>query len=340
MNLRKPYFPYDNIVNIQGKIGEALQSGWLTLGENVNTFEESFAYEVGSKYAVGVSSATAGLHCALLSMGIGKGDEVIVPAKTFISTASAVLYTGATPVFCDVDEGSFNIDTYKIKELITDKTKAIIPVHLAGNMCKMKSIQNFGIPIIEDAAHGHGSELFGQRAGTFGKMGVFSFYPDKIMASCDGGIVVTDDYDMYKKLLLFRNMGREELGSHDYTELGYCYRMNEIQAILAQSQLDILPQMIKTRRAIAELYDDTGIPHQRILGESGYYTYIIKGPEPKGIPHSPMFQTLYKNTIFKKMGLTGNCPISEYLDGRLWTVPLHAGMTRDEIREVIAWMNT
>ena len=118
MNLRKPYFPYSNIEEIKGKTGGILYSGWLTLGENVHTFEESFAYEVGSKYAVGVSSATAGLHCALLSMDIGPGDEVIVPAKTFISTASAVLYTGATPVFCDVDEGSFNIDIYNIKAII------------------------------------------------------------------------------------------------------------------------------------------------------------------------------------------------------------------------------
>jgi len=267
MQLRKPYFP--STVNISRDILNVLESGWLTLGKHVSNFEEAFADEVGSKYAVGVSSATAGLHCALLSMGIGKGDEVIVPAKTFISTASAVLYTGATPVFCDVDRDSFNIDTYKINGLITDKTKAIIPVHLAGNMCKMESIMNYGIPVIEDAAHGHGSDLFGDRAGTIGKMGVFSFYPDKIMASCDGGMVVTDDRLMYKKLRLFRNMGREELGTTNYTELGYNYRMNEIQAILANAQLDILPEMIKIRRLIAKYYDETGIPHQRYLYHKG-----------------------------------------------------------------------
>ena len=148
-----------------------------------------------------------------------------------------------------------------------------------------------------------------------------------------------DDEYYYKQLRLFRNMGREELGTYNYTELGYNYRMNEIQAIIASEQLLILDRMINLRRCIASVYDDTNIPHQKILGKSGYYAYIIKGEEPVGIPHSPMFNTMYKNLIYKKLGITGDCPVSESLANSTWTVPLHAGMKPNEVWEVEKWMN-
>ena len=192
IQLRKPFFPNKSITKIQNQIKNVMKSGQLTLGRNVKIFEEDFAKYFHVKFAVGVSSATAGLHISLLSLGIKKGDEVIVPAKTFISTANAALYCNAKPIFCDVDESTFQLDPSKIEQLITKKTKAIIPVHLGGNICEMKKIKNIAkkhnLSIVEDAAHAHGSTLRGQFAGTFGEIGVFSFYPDKIMGSADGGI--------------------------------------------------------------------------------------------------------------------------------------------------------
>ena len=359
VQLRKPFFPAQSISNIQQKIREVLVSGQLTLGKNLSLFEENFARYIDVKYAVGVSSATAGLHLSLLSLGIKNNDEVIVPAKTFISTANAAFYCNAKPKFCDVNESTFQLEPSILEELITDKTKAIIPVHLGGNVCDMKKINKIAkkhdLAVIEDAAHAHGSTLDGKKAGTFGLTGVFSFYPDKIMASSDGGIVVTNNRSMFEKLLLLRNVGRREIGKYDYTEIGYNYRMNEIQAILAQEQLELLPKILKKRRTIAkkynsELKENSILQNQKIFSNvnSGYYAYIMKITNgklnqlrkkllEKGIETSPMFQTIYKTTIYKKLlGKIKNiCPISEKLDKQTFTIPLHPSLSNKQVNYVI-----
>mgnify|MGYP006112949059 FL=1 len=358
VQLRKPFFPDKSIKSIQYKIKECLASGQLTLGKNVRLFEENFSEWLNMKYAVGVSSATAGLHLSLLSVDIKNNDEVIVPSKTFISTANSALYCNAKPVFCDVDESTFQLDPSKVEQLITSKTKAIIPVHLGGNICEMNKIKKiakkYNLTIIEDAAHAHGSTLNGKMAGTFGHIGVFSFYPDKIMASGDGGIVVTNDRKIFEKLLLLRNVGRKNIGNYDYTEIGYNYRMNEIQAIIAQEQLKLLPKMIKRRRCIADIYNSElkDVPNlhcQKILKDvnSAYYAYVMKLTKgnlkkfrktlkEKGIETSPMFTTVYKTKIYQKLSIfSNNCPISEILDDQTFTIPLHVGITNTEVNYVV-----
>ena len=359
VQLRKPFFPQQSILNIQKKIKNVLKSGQLTLGENVKLFEKDFAKFLNIKYAVAVSSATAGLHLSLLSLGIKNDDEVIVPAKTFISTANAALYCNAKPIFCDVNEDTFQLEPSVLEGLITNKTKVVIPVHLGGNICDMKKIQKIAkkndLIVIEDAAHAHGSTLDGKMAGTFGKAGVFSFYPDKIMASSDGGIIVTNNHSMFEKLLLLRNVGRKEIGKYDYTEIGYNYRMNEVQAILAQEQLKLLPKILKKRRDIAkkynsELKENSILQNQKIFSNvnSGYYAYIMKITNgklnqlrkkllEKGIETSPMFQTIYKTTIYKKLlGKIKNiCPISEKLDKQTFTIPLHPSLSNKQVNYVI-----
>lgn len=358
VQLRKPFFPEESILNIQQKIESVLKSGQLTLGKNVESFEKNFAKFLNIKYAVGISSATAGLHLSLLSIGIKNNDEVIVPSKTFISTANSALYCNAKPIFCDVDESTFQLDPLKIEQLITSKTKAIIPVHIGGNVCDMNKIKKiakkYNLTVIEDAAHAHGSTLNGKMAGTFGHIGVFSFYPDKVMASSDGGIVVTNNRKIFEKLLLLRNVGRREIGKYDFTEIGYNYRMNEIQAILAQEQLKLLPEMLRRRRSIANIYDCElkDIPNlhsQKILKNinSAYYSYVMKLTKQnlkkirkilkeKGIETSPMFTTIYKTKIYQKLSIfSNNCPISERLDDQTFTIPLHAGITNPEVDYVI-----
>ena len=359
VQLRKPFFPAQSISNIQQKIRDILISGQLTLGKNVSLFEKNFARYIGVKYAVAVSSATAGLHISLLSLDIKKNEEVIVPAKTFISTANAALYCNAKPKFCDVNESTFQLEPSLLEELITNKTKAIIPVHLGGNVCDMKKIKKiakkYELAVIEDAAHAHGSTLDGKMAGTFGDAGVFSFYPDKIMASSDGGIIVTNNRLMFEKLLLLRNVGRKEIGKYDYTEIGYNYRMNEVQAILAQEQLKLLPKILKKRRDIAkkynsELKENLNIQTQKIFSNvnSGYYAYIMKMTNgnlnqfrkillEKGIETSPMFETIYKTSIYKKLlGKTKCfCPISEKLDKQTFTIPLHPSLSDKQVNYVI-----
>jgi perosamine synthetase len=357
VQLRKPFFPPESIKRIQKQMKEILKSGQLTLGKNVKLFEKEFAKYLNIKYAVAVSSATAGLHVSLLSLGIKTGDEIIVPAKTFISTANVALYCNAKPIFCDVDELTFQLDPQKIEQLITKKTKVIIPVHLGGNICDMNKIKKiakkYNLIIVEDAAHAHGSTLNKKMAGTFGEIGVFSFYPDKIMASSDGGIVVTNNHSIYKKLILFRNVGRKDIGIYDYTEIGYNYRMNEVQAILAREQLKMLPDMLKKRREIAKKYNSklkniSNLEIQKISSKvnSGYYAYIIKMTEGnlekfrkklarKGIETSPMFSTIYKTSVYKKLGKANYCPISEKLDYQTFTIPLHPGLTSKQVNHVI-----
>ncbi|MGY5142907.1 MAG: DegT/DnrJ/EryC1/StrS family aminotransferase [Candidatus Nitrosopumilus sp. bin_32a] len=358
IQLRKPFFPNKSILKIQHQIKNVLKSGQLTLGENVKIFEENFAKYFDMKYAVAVSSATAGLHISLLSLNIKKDDEVIVPAKTFISSANAALYCNAKPIFCDVDESTFQLDPSKIEQLITKKTKAIIPVHLGGNVCDMKKIikiaKKYKLSIVEDAAHAHGATFNEKFAGTFGEIGVFSFYPDKIMASSDGGIIVTNNRTLFNKLILLRNVGRKSIGEYDYTEIGYNYRMNEIQAILAQEQLRLLPKMLKKRREIAKKYDLefkelSNIKTQKIPQEvnSGYYAYIMKLKKgnlskfrknllTKGIETSPMFTTVYKTKVYKKLkGKNNYCPNSEKLDSQTFTIPLHPELTSRQINYVI-----
>ena len=358
VQLRKPFFPNESILRIQHQMKDILKSGQLTLGKNVKLFEGDFAKYIGVKYAVAVSSATAGLHISLLSLGIKNGDEVIVPAKTFISSANAALYCNAKPIFCDVDELTFQLDSSKIEKLITKKTKAIIPVHLGGNICDMNKIKKiakkYNLSIVEDAAHAHGATLNDRFAGTFGKIGIFSFYPDKIMSSSDGGIIVTNNRHLFEKLILLRNVGRKAIGEYDYTEIGYNYRMNEVQAILALEQLKLLSNMLKKRREIAKKYNSefkelSNIKIQQISQNvnSGYYAYIMKLTKgnlnkfrkkllEKGIETSPMFTTVYKTKAYKKLKkINSFCPISEKLDTQTFTIPLHPGLTSKQVNYVI-----
>jgi perosamine synthetase len=329
-----------------------LHTGQLTLGKNVESFEDNFTRFLGMKYGVAVSSATAGLHVALLSLDIKQGDEVIVPAKTFISTANAASYCNAKPVFCDVDDDTFQIDPAKLANLITKRTKAIIPVHIAGNVCQMDEILEIsdkkGIPIVEDAAHAHGATQRKKKAGTFGDIGVFSFYPDKIMASSDGGILVTNNQKIFEKAILYRNVGRPLIGKYDFSVIGYNYRMNEIQAIIAQEQLRLLPLMLKKRRNIAKTYDENffkleNIQKQKILPEviSAYYAYVLRLDKgnldnlrnklsKKGIQTSPMFTTLYKAKPYSKMKIQ-KCYVSEKLDSQTFSIPLHPNLSETQI---------
>ncbi len=358
IKLRKPYFPEENIQRIQKKISESLRNGQLTLGKNVEVFERGFCRYTRSKFGSGVSSATAGLHISLLSLGVRKNDEVIVPAKTFISTANAAVYCNAKPIFCDVQEDTFQIDPEKIRKLITKKTKAIIAVHLGGNVCDMKEIleisNEFDVPVIEDAAHAHGATYNKKYAGTFGKIGVFSFYPDKVMGSADGGIVITNNSEIHEKILELRNVGRKKLGMYDYNAIGYNYRMNELQAILLNEQLKILPKILKKRRNIAKIYDKEleNIPNlfkQKIsdIVNSSYYAYILrftggdvekiqKKLYKRGIENSPMFRTIYKMKVYKdRFSKIKTCKVSEELDKQTFTIPLHPGLDQSHIQRVV-----
>jgi dTDP-4-amino-4,6-dideoxygalactose transaminase len=238
-----------------------LQSGMLIQGSKVEELESNIAQYLGVRHAIAVSSGTASLHLALVAFGIGRGDEVIVPAFSYKATANVVELVGAKPVFVDIDFNTFNIDKNLIERAITIKTKAIIPVHEFGLACDIREICELAkinnIKIIEDAACALGATENGKFTGTFGNVGSFSFHPRKAITSGEGGILVTDDDELARKLRILRNHGIEiRDGKMEFVEAGFNYRLTDFQAALVNSQLGRLESIINYKEKLANIYFD------------------------------------------------------------------------------------
>lgn len=248
-------------------VTDCVKSGWVSsLGEYITQFEQSFAAFCGTRHAIAVSNGTVALHLALVVCGIGPGDEVMVPTLTFVATANAVRYTGATPVFVDSEAETWNIDPNKISERITARTKAIIPVHLYGHPANMKPIlelaQHYNLRVIEDAAEAHGAQYMGTRVGNLGLINIFSFYGNKIITTGEGGMLTTNDDELAAKALYLRDHGMSPQKRYWHTELGYNYRMTNLQAALGVAQLERITEFIERKRRVAQLYNHYlgGIP--------------------------------------------------------------------------------
>jgi dTDP-4-amino-4,6-dideoxygalactose transaminase len=240
-------------------VTEVLMSGMLVQGVNVNKFEDSFCRVTGSKSAIAVSNGTATMHLALIALGIGKGDEVIVPAFSYIATANVVELVGATPVFVDIDLATFNIDVNKIEHNISKKTKAIIPVHEFGLACDIEKVMHiankYNLHVIEDAACALGATQNNKGVGTFGTFGSFSFHPRKAISSGEGGIVSVQDSILDRKIRILRNHGIEYVdGSMEFVEAGFNYRMTDFQAALVASQMTRFNEILTTKRTLADGY--------------------------------------------------------------------------------------
>ncbi|HEY9652411.1 MAG TPA: DegT/DnrJ/EryC1/StrS family aminotransferase [Coleofasciculaceae cyanobacterium] len=248
-------------------VTDVLNSGWISsIGKYITMFEERFAEYCGTKYALTTSSGTTALHLALITYGIKAGDEVIVPDLTFIATANAVAYTGAKPVFVDIEEDTLCIDPAKIEQAITQNTKAIIPVHLYGHPANMIEInrlaQKYGLYVIEDAAEAHGAEIHGQKTGSLGHCGTFSFYGNKIMTCGEGGMLTTNDELFYLKAKYLRDHAMSSSKRYWHDEIGYNYRMTNLQAALGLAQLERIDKFIDKKKEIFSLYQKnlSGIP--------------------------------------------------------------------------------
>jgi len=263
--ITKPFFGDEE----RKAILEPLESGWIVQGPKVAEFERLFAEFTGAKYAIATASCTTALHLSLIALRVRHGDEVILPAFTFVATANAVEYTGATPVFCDINLNTFNIDVEQIRKKVTEKTKAIIPVHLFGLSADMKPIleiaEKRGLKVIEDAACGLGSYYDGRHVGTFGEAGCFSFHPRKAVTTGEGGMITTKDRDLMITFRSLRDHGasKSDLARHvdlggsllpEFNQLGYNYRLTDIQGALGIAQMKSAQKIIETRRARAERY--------------------------------------------------------------------------------------
>ena len=268
--IKVPFF-LPNITNDDKKlINQTLDSGLLTNGPNLSKFEKSFSKYTKSNFSVGVSNATSALHISLKALGIGKGDQVIVPDLTFVATANAVLMTGATPVIVDVNLNDFNINIESIKKSITKKTRAIIPVHFAGNPCDMDKILKItkknNLFVVEDCAHALGSFYKNKHVGLFGDLGCFSFYPTKNITTLEGGMIITNSKKLSNYVKISRNHGISKTLQERYTEgfpwdydifeAGYNYRMDEIRAVLGTQQLKRIEKINALRRNAVKYYNE------------------------------------------------------------------------------------
>jgi len=351
---------------------EVLRSGWLTTGAKALQFEEDFAQFKGCKHAVSVNSCTAALHLALVALGIGSGDEVITTPITWPSTVNVIIHQGARPVFVDVEPGTLNIDPEKIEEKITWRTKAIIPVHLAGHVCDMGPITRIAhrhnLFVIEDAAHALEAEYLGYKTGTIGDVGCFSFYVTKNITSGEGGILTTND-DKLAELVRMYSFGGidrsawKRYGSAGYKHWeviypGYKYNMPDILATIGICQLRKADTFWDTRRIHSESYDAAfrGIPEiitptREAYAKHSYHLYIIQidtdkltadrdvimnAIQDEGIGIGIHFRNLHLQQCYReKYGYRrGDFPVAERASDRIISLPLYPRLTPDDVQDV------
>jgi dTDP-4-amino-4,6-dideoxygalactose transaminase len=333
-----------------------LRSGQIAQGREVEALEREFAEYCGARDAVAVNSGTAALFVALVAHGIGPGDEVITSPFTFIATASAILMAGARPVFVDVRPDDFNIDPNLIAERITPRTKAIIPVHLYGQMADMTAIGEIAegnrLAVIEDACQAHGAEWQGRKAGSYGT-GCFSFYPTKNMTTSEGGMITTNDSEVARKARLLRAHGAEQTYLH--TELGYNYRLTDIAAALGRVQLSRLESFTEKRRRNARYYDThlKGVttPKETEGARHVYHQYTVRAPgfrdelraflTERGVGSAVYYPlALHQQPLFRdKLGYRDSLPMAESLTQEVLSLPVWPGMTAAQRKRVVEVVN-
>lgn len=282
---------------------EVLRSGMLVQGVKVDALEKNMAAFLKVKNAAALSNGTATLHTALVNFGIGPGDEVIVPAFSYVATANVVELVGATPVFCDIEERTFNIDVDKISKLISKKTRAIIPVHEFGLSCDMKKLMKMKaekwkrpVFVLEDAACALGATQNGKFAGTYGDYGSFSFHPRKAISSGEGGLLVSNDKGMIDRVKILRNHGIDgSKGTMDFVEAGFNYRMTDFQAALLDSQLSRLNKIIAYKQKLAEVYFNE-IKNPKII-----LPHVPKGHQHTWQTFHVMLRDMSRDDVIKKL---------------------------------------
>ncbi len=328
-----------------------LDSGMLAQGEWVASFEKAFAKYIGVKHAVAASSGTAALHLAMLAHGIGPGDEVITSPFTFIATANAVLYTGARPVFVDIEPDTFDIDPNQVEQSITQRTKAILPVHLFGHPAEMDAImeiaERHGLTVIEDAAQAHGAEYHGQRVGSFGT-GVFSFYPTKNMTTGEGGMVTTDDDLLARKLRLLRDHGMPRRYVHEV--LGYNFRMTNIAAAIGLAQLSKLDDFNSARIGnaayLTERIHKVITPTVRPGVKHVFHQYTVRVPSGRDEAVEELREAgvgvgiyypipIHQQSLYRGLGYHDRFPAAEQAASEVLSLPVHPALTQEDLDKIV-----
>lgn len=346
-------------------VTDAISSGWISSsGKYVTEFENAFAKYCGVKHGVAVCNGTVAIHLALKALGIGKGDEVIIPSFTMIATAYAVCYVGAMPVFVDADKETWNIDVRQIEAKITSRTKAIIPVHIFGNPCNMDKIielaDKYNLHIIEDAAEAHGAEYKGKKVGSFSSIGCFSFFANKNLTTGEGGIVVTNDDLLFEQCSYFKNMCFPVNGPRNYmhNEIGFNYRMSNLHAAIGLAQVEKADLYRQMRMHNAKLYkeylkDCPGVIFQKDEVNSlnvNWMNTIIIDPQKYGHNKDELISNLKLNGIDTRLlfvsmahqkalldygcDCSGQYPVSDWLTENGFYLPSASNLTKEQIERV------
>jgi dTDP-4-amino-4,6-dideoxygalactose transaminase len=339
---------------------KVLESGQLTQGKNVEDFEKKFASYCNVKYGIATSNGTTALHTSLIALGIDKGDEVITSPFSFVASSNCLLYVGAKPVFVDINPKTYNINTDLIEEKITDKTKAILPVHLYGQPCDMDKIMKIAkkhdLIIIEDACQAHGAEFEGKKIGSFGDVACFSFYPTKNITTAEGGMILTNSDDIDEKCRLIRNHGQKERYHH--TILGFNFRMTEIQAAIGIEQLKKLDEWNEKRIENAKflnenLKDLDGIitPYVDPRVKHVFHQYTIRVEKTTNFELSEMLtksgvQTIiyypipiHKQLLYQKLGYNDNLLEAEHISKEVLSLPVHPVLSRQDLEKIVTEVN-
>lgn len=331
-----------------------LESGMLASGERVLRFEQAFAEAVGTSHAVAVGSGTAALHLALLAMGVGPGDEVIVPSFTFAATANVVRLIGAVPVFADIDPEDYTIHATAVEPLVTERTRAVMPVHLYGQTAPMSEFielaERLGVGLLEDAAQAHLAESDGARAGSLGLVGGFSFYPTKNMTTGEGGMITTSDPGVAEMARWLRNQGMAD--RYDHKVIGMNERMTEIEAAIGLVQLQRLQGWTERRREIAATYRDRldpalGLPVERADAFHVYHQFTIAPTDREPIRAALRQGEIGHDTYYPKathqqdpyLGPSYDLPVTEEMVGRVVSIPVRPDLTEAEIDHIVTTLN-
>lgn len=356
--LAKPVFEDDDFEALRGP----LLSGWVVQGPNVKAFEDAFATYTGAAHAIACTSATSALHLAMVALGVGPGDEVIVPAFTWVATANAVVYCGATPVFADIELATYNIDPADVARKITPKTKAIVPVHLFGLPADMDALAAFGLPMVEDAACGLDARIGTQHVGTFGELACFSFHPRKAVTTGEGGMLTTASPAHDSLLRGLRSHGgvaptdgRAPFLMADFPHLGFNYRMTDLQGALGRTQMGKAARLYAARSQRAARYldrlqgiDGLILPSTPDGMTHGWQSFICRMPEGR----DAMMQRLIDANIQTRPGTHAvhalgwyrenmgtqieDCPNAWTADQTSFAIPLFPTMTDAQQDRVIA----
>lgn len=342
---------------------EVLGSPNLSLGPKLREFEKAFADYIGTKYAIAVNSGTSGLFLCMLALGIGSGDEVITTPFTFIASANSIMMVGATPVFADIDPATLNIDTEGIESKITDKTKAILPVDVFGSPAGLDKVcqiaQKHNLVVIEDSCEALGSELDGKKAGTFGKMSTFAFYPNKQITTGEGGMILTDDESLADACISLRNQGRGKSGGWlAHERLGYNYRLSDINCALGIVQLSRINEIKTKRKNVADCYQQILATDSRLIVPTepencdlNWFVFVIQLTEEFTLEHRNAVLAEMRNRgiqvnnyfppvhlqpfIAKRLNCKqGDFPVTESVCSRTIALPFYNNLTDKDIQIV------